>query len=132
MSDDDRFGQGSAVRREVLGADYVERTAPGAWGFADPYRKLVNEYVWGSIWTRPGLSRRDRSLLCLGMLAALGADELEVHIRGALNNGLTPEELREVFIQVGGYCGAPAGLESFRKLRKVFADMGIDTGEAAP
>jgi 4-carboxymuconolactone decarboxylase len=122
--------KGKHIRREVLGGDYVDATAKTAWPFAQPYRELVTEVAWGMIWTRPGLSKRDRSLLCLGMLAALNREELSVHIRGALNNGLTPEELREVFMQVGVYCGAPAGLDAFRKLRAVFGEMGIDVGEA--
>jgi 4-carboxymuconolactone decarboxylase len=127
MSDkDDSFARGSAIRREVLGGDYVDATAKTAWDFAGPYRELVNANVWGDVWTRPGLTRRERSLLCLGMLSALGAEELEVHIRGAINNGFSPEELREVFIQVGAYCGAPAGLEAFRKLRRVLDAMGIE------
>jgi 4-carboxymuconolactone decarboxylase len=126
----DEADKGAAIRREVLGGDYVDATAPAAWSFAQPFRDLINGAVWGAIWGRPGLSRRDRSLLTLGMLSALGADELEVHIRGAVNNGLTPEELREVFIQVGGYCGAPAGLAGFRRLRKVLDEMGIKVDEA--
>jgi 4-carboxymuconolactone decarboxylase len=126
----DKLETGRAIRREVLGGELVDRQATTAWKFAEPYRNFVTEVAWGAIWGRPGLSRRDRSLLCLGMLAAMGkGDELNLHIRGALNNGLTPEELREVFMQVGAYCGAPAGLEAFRRLRQVFEEMGIQAGE---
>jgi 4-carboxymuconolactone decarboxylase len=125
----DKFETGKAIRREVLGGEYVDETAKSAWAFADPYRRFVTETAWGAIWSRPGLSRRDRSLLCLGMLAAMGRDELAVHIRGALNNGVTPEEMREVFMQVGAYCGAPAGLEAFRAMRKTFEEMGVEVAE---
>jgi 4-carboxymuconolactone decarboxylase len=123
---------GRAIRREVLGADYVERKAATSWPFAKPYADLVTEYCWGAVWARPGLGRRDRSLLNLGMLAALNrSEELALHIGGALNNGVTPEEIREAFLQVGVYCGAPAGMEAFRIARKVFEERGLVFDETA-
>jgi 4-carboxymuconolactone decarboxylase len=118
---------GRQVRREVLGADYVDRRAATAWPFAKPYLQLLDEYCWGTIWANPRLSRRDRSLLTLGMLIASHRnDELVVHLGGALNNGLTPEELREACMQMGVYCGVPAGMEALRALRKVLEERGIE------
>jgi 4-carboxymuconolactone decarboxylase len=123
---------GRTIRREVLGADYVDRKATTAWSFAKPYQELLTEYCWGAVWGRPGLSRRDRSLLNIGMLAALNRnDELELHIGGALNNGVTVEEIREAFLQIGVYCGAPVGLAAFKAARKVFEERGLVFEEAA-
>lgn len=128
----ERMEAGRALRREVMGAEHVDRGAATAWPFAKPYADLVTEYCWGAVWSRPGLSRRDRSLLNLGMLAALNrSEELALHIGGALNNGVTPEEIREAFLQVGVYCGAPAGMEAFRAARKVFEARGIVPDEKA-
>lgn len=130
MSDStERLETGKRIRREVLGAEYVDKKAATSWEFAKPYSDLVTEFVWGAIWGRPGLSRRDRSLINLGMLAALGRPaELELHIGGALTNGVTPEEIREAFLQVGVYCGAPAGLEAFHCLKRVFDEQGERAG----
>jgi 4-carboxymuconolactone decarboxylase len=121
---------GRAMRREVLGADYVDNKAATSWAFAQPYADLVSEFCWGAIWTRPGLARRDRSLLNLGMLAALGREaELELHTGAALTNGVTPEEIREAFLQIGVYCGVPAGLEGMRILKRVLDERGIVVDE---
>lgn len=121
---------GKKVRREVLGADYVDRRAATAWPFAKPYQELLEEYCWGTIWASPGLSRRDRSLLTLGMLIASHRnEELLVHLGGALNNGLKPEELREACLQMGIYCGVPAGMEALRALRKVLDERGFKSGD---
>ena len=123
---------GRKNRREVLGGDIVDRGAKAAWDFAQPYQELIEEYCWGAVWGRPGLSRRDRSLLNLGMLVALGrSNQLALHIHGALNNGITPEEIREVFMQTGVYCGAPAGQEAFRVAREVFKERGLALDEKA-
>jgi 4-carboxymuconolactone decarboxylase len=128
-----RLEVGRAIRREVLGSEYVDRGATAAWPFAQPYLDLVTEYVWGAVWSRPGLSRRDRSLLNLGMLTALNrSQELAVHIGAALNNGVTPEEIREALLQAGVYCGAPAGLEAFRVARQVFEQRGLKLDETLP
>ena len=89
-------------------------------------QEFVTDYCWDEIWNRPGLDRRSRSLLNLGMISALGRNhELKLHVRGAINNGLTKEELREVFLQVAVYCGVPAALDSFRTAQEVFEEMGI-------
>jgi len=116
--------KGLAVRKDVLGADYVERAFRTADDFNRPFQELVTEYCWGAVWTRDGLSRKARSLVNLGMLSALNrGHELKLHIRGALNNGVTREEMREVFMQVAIYCGVPAAVESFRCAREVFAEI---------
>lgn len=122
----DKFERGLATRREVLGDEYVDSAVNNANEFNWPMQELVTEYCWDEIWNRPGLSRKDRSLLNLGMISALGrSNELKMHVRGAINNGLTKEELREVFLQVTIYCGVPAAVESFRLAQEVFEEMGI-------
>jgi 4-carboxymuconolactone decarboxylase len=111
----DRYEEGLAMRREVLGDAYVQRSLDAATDFTRPMQELVTEYCWGAVWTRPGLAPRDRSLLNLGMLVALDRpDELRVHLRGALNNGVTVAEIQEVILQAGVYCGMPAALDAFR------------------
>src|SRR5262247_206521 len=116
--------KGLAVRREVLGAEYVEQAFRTADDFNRPFQELVTEYCWGAVWTRDGLPRKARSLVNLGILSALNrSHELKLHIRGALNNGVTREEMREVFMQVAIYCGVPAAVESFRCAREVFAEI---------
>lgn len=120
-----RFEQGLTVRKDVLGADHVEASLRGADDFTREMQQLVTEYAWGEIWSRPGLSRRDRSLLTLVMLTALNRPhELRVHLRGALNNGVSKDEIKEAFLQAAVYCGAPAALDSFRVAREVFAELG--------
>lgn len=115
MSAKDRFEAGLEMRRQVLGAAHVERSLANSTEFAKPMQELVTEYCWGEVWTRPGLTGRERSLLNLGMLTALGrGEELKLHVRGALNNGCTEEEIQEVFLQAAIYCGVPAALSSFR------------------
>jgi len=119
----DQYEQGLAVRKEVLGAEYVEQALARVTDFDRPMQQLVTEYCWGGVWTRPGLDRRSRSLINLAMLAALGrSHELEMHVRGALANGLSQEEISEVLLQVAVYCGVPAGMEAFRTARKVLID----------
>jgi 4-carboxymuconolactone decarboxylase len=116
--------KGLAARKDVLGAEYVERAFKSADDFSLPFQEFVTEYCWGAIWTREGLSRKTRSMLNLGMLSALNrSHELKLHIRGALNNGVTREELREVLLQVAVYCGVPAAVEAFRIAREVFAEI---------
>ncbi|WP_454916173.1 4-carboxymuconolactone decarboxylase [Xanthobacter sediminis] len=120
------FEAGLKTRREVLGDAYVDAALKNADGFSQPLQELVTQYCWGDVWNRPGLDRKARSLLNLGMLAALNrGHELRIHIRGALNNGLSKDEIREVFLQVAIYCGVPAAVDSFRAAREVFAEMGI-------
>ncbi len=118
------YETGLAVRREVLGTEYVDRSIQSADDFNRPLQELITEYCWGAVWARPGLSRKTRSLLNLAMLTALNRpQELELHVRGAINNGVSREEMREVFLQTAIYCGAPAALEAFRVARKVFAEQ---------
>ena len=116
--------KGLEIRKAVLGEAYVNNALKNADSFNKPFQELVTEYCWGAVWTRDGLTRQSRSILNLGMLSALGrSHELKLHIRGALNNGLTREEIREVFMQVAIYCGVPAAVESFRCAREVFAEI---------
>jgi 4-carboxymuconolactone decarboxylase len=117
------YEQGLAVRKAVLGDEYVEAAIRNADDFNRPLQELVTEYCWGAIWTREGLPRKTRSLLNLAMLATLNRPhELELHLRGALRNGCTKEEIREVLLQVAIYVGVPAAVDSFRIARKVLAD----------
>ena len=118
------FEQGLQTRREVLGTEDVDRALAQADDFSRPLQEYVTQYCWGDIWNRPGLDRRTRSLLNLAMLTALNRPhELELHVRGALRNGVTREEVREVFLQAGMYCGVPAAVDSFRTARKVFQEL---------
>jgi len=122
--DESAFEQGLALRKQVLGADYVEKSMAAADDFSRAMQMLSTEYCWGAIWTRPGLSLRDRSLLNLGIISALNRPhELRLHIRGALRNGLSREEIQEVLLQVAVYCGIPAGMASFQLAREVFAEL---------
>jgi 4-carboxymuconolactone decarboxylase len=121
------YDQGMAVRREVLGDAYVDRSLQGGTGFRKPMQELVTEYCWGAVWSREGLDRKTRSLVNIGMLTALNrSTELAAHIRGAVNNGASREEIQEVLLQTAVYCGMPAGLESFRVAEKVFDDLAAE------
>ncbi len=121
------FEKGLKIRREVLGDSYVDRSISRADDFNRPFQELVTEYCWGSVWGRPGLPKKTRSFLNLAFLIALNRPhELELHIRGALNNGLTKAEIMETFLQATIYCGVPAGVDSFRVARKVFEEDGIE------
>jgi len=120
-----RFEAGLAVRREVLGADYVDRSLSQATPFGRPMQELTTEWAWGTIWTRPGLSRKTRSLINLAMLTALNRPhEFRLHVRAALRNGCTPEEIQETLLQAAVYCGVPAGMDSFRIAQEVLAETG--------
>jgi 4-carboxymuconolactone decarboxylase len=122
-----RLQAGMGVREEVLGAEHVQRSLANATSFAKPMQELVTEYCWGAVWDREGLDRRSRSILNLGMLTALGrSHELRIHLRGALNNGVTPTEIREALLQAMIYCGVPAGMEAFRAAEEVLAAEGVD------
>src|ERR1700751_934618 len=114
------FQRGLKTRREVLGDEYVEASLNKATDFSWPIQKLATEYCWDAIWNRPGLSRRDRSILNLGMISVLNRQhELRAHIRGALNNGLKKEEIIEILLQVAIYGGLPAAIDSFRTAQAV-------------
>ena len=121
------FERGLAIRKAVLGKEYVEKSMAAADDFSRPMQELATEYCWGRIWSRPGLERRDRSLINLGMIAALNRPhELKLHVKGALANGVTREEICEVFLQVAIYCGVPAGIDSVRLARAAFAELDAD------
>ena len=129
---DELFAKGLSTRREVLGSDYVDQAIKTADPFSLPLQEFVTQYAWGDVWNRPGLPRRDRSLLVLAMLVALNRPhELKLHLRGALNNGVTREEIREAFLQAAVYCGAPAAMDAFRTAREVFAAIDAE-GASAP
>lgn len=118
------FDAGLATRREVLGDAYVDASLSTATDFSRDMQEFVTRYCWGELWNRPGLARRDRSLVNLGMISALNRPhEFKTHVRGALNNGVTKNEIKEVLLQVAVYCGAPAALESFRLASDVFAQI---------
>jgi 4-carboxymuconolactone decarboxylase len=120
------FDRGLATRREVLGAEYVDASIRNADDFNMPMQELVTQYCWGDVWNRPGLERRTRSFLNLAMITALNRPhELKLHVRGAINNGLTKDEIKEVFLQAAIYCGVPAAIDSFRTAKEVFKEMGI-------
>jgi 4-carboxymuconolactone decarboxylase len=121
------YDRGMQVRRAVLGDAYVNRSLQGGTEFRQPMQELVTEFCWGAVWSREGLDRKTRSLVNIGMLTALNrSTELAAHIRGAVNNGATKEEIQEVLLQTAVYCGMPAGLESFRVAEKVFDELAAE------
>jgi 4-carboxymuconolactone decarboxylase len=127
----DLFDQGLQTRREVLGSDYVDNAIKNADAFSLPLQELVTQYAWGDVWNRPGLPRRERSMLVLSMLTALNRPhELRLHLRGAINNGVSREEIREIFLQAAIYCGAPAAMDSFRVAREVFKELDAEAAQA--
>lgn len=118
-----RYEAGLALRRSVLGDEYVNRALESATPFTKPFQDLVTEYCWGAVWTREGLDRKTRSIINLAMLTALNRPhEIATHVRGALNNGLTEAEICEVLLQTAVYCGVPAALDSFRIAQKVITE----------
>jgi len=125
MSSDDLFEAGLKVRREVLGAEYVDQSMASANDFMAPFQRMTTEWCWGAAWTRPGLDRRTRSLLNLAILTALGKpNELKLHVKGALNNGVSTAEIQETLLHATVYCGIPAGLEAFKAANAVLEDAG--------
>jgi 4-carboxymuconolactone decarboxylase len=122
----ERYDAGLKTRREVLGAQYVDKAMAATDEFSQPFVELLNTYCWNDVWNRPGLDRKTRSMLNLAMLSALGKEhELKLHLNGALNNGLTKEQIREVLLQVAIYCGVPAAVVAFRCAREVFKERGV-------
>lgn len=122
---EERFERGLAKRRRVLGADYVDQSMRNADAFNQPLQELVTEYCWGNVWQREGLSDRDRSMINLAMITALNRPhELRLHVRGAINNGMSVDEIREVLMQTAVYCGVPAAIDAFRQARDVLSEMG--------
>jgi 4-carboxymuconolactone decarboxylase len=125
-SQDERARDGLKTRREVLGAEYVDKAMAVVDDFNREFAELLNTYCWNDIWNRPGLDRKTRSMLNLAMLTALNrGPELKLHVNGALNNGLSKEQIREVFLQAAIYCGVPAAVEAFRAAREVFKERGV-------
>ncbi len=121
----ERADAGLKTRREVLGAAYVDKAMASVDDFNQPFVDLLNTYCWNDVWNRPGLDRKTRSMLNLAMLIALNrGPELKLHVNGALNNGLTKEQIREVFLQTAIYCGVPAAVEAFRVAKEVFKERG--------
>lgn len=122
--DPDTYAKGRRIREQVLGASHVAKALADADEFSAPLQDLVTEYCWGAVWGREELPLKTRSMLNLAMIAVLNRpQELRTHLRGALNNGVTREEIREVFLQVAIYAGMPAAVDSFRAAREVFAQL---------
>lgn len=120
----DTFDIGLKIRKSVLGAEYVEKAMASADDFNMPMQELTTEYCWGAVWGRDTLPLKTRSMLNLAMISALNRPhELKIHVKGALRNGVTKDEIREVFLQVAIYCGVPAGVDSFRIAREAFAEI---------
>lgn len=125
--DNPQFKKGLEVRREVLGAEYVDRSVNEVEDFMIPMQKITTEWCWGEVWTRPGLERKTRSMLNLAMLTALNRpNEVRLHVLGALNNGVTPEEIQEILLQACIYCGVPAALDSFKIANEVVKKFQAD------
>jgi 4-carboxymuconolactone decarboxylase len=122
------FDRGLEVRRKVLGAEYVDNSLKSANDFMQAFQHITTEWCWGYAWTRPGLDHKTRSLINLAMLTALNrAPEIKLHVRGALNNGVTIDEIKEVLIHATVYCGIPAGLDAFKAANEVLKEMGAFT-----
>jgi 4-carboxymuconolactone decarboxylase len=124
MREDERREAGMAVRREVLGDAHVDRATANADGFTAEFQDFITRYAWGEIWTRPGLDRKTRSCITLALLAGLGHDnELALHVRAAVRNGLSADEIKEVLLQVGVYAGVPAANTAFAVAQRVLAEL---------
>jgi 4-carboxymuconolactone decarboxylase len=124
MTETSLFERGLAVRKEVLGEDYVNKSIAGADEFTRTMAEWSTEFCWGALWTRPGLDRRSRSIANLSMIAALNRPhELKLHVKAAIKNGLSREEIKEVLLQVAVYAGVPAGIDSFRIAREAFKEL---------
>jgi 4-carboxymuconolactone decarboxylase len=125
--DRETYQRGLHIRSEVLGAEYVDRALADADDFTKPLQDLVTEYCWGAVWGREELSRKTRSMLNLAMISVLNRpNELRMHVKAALTNGVTREEIREIFLQVAIYAGVPAAVDSFRIAREAFAELDSD------
>ncbi len=122
--DRERYERGQKVRREVLGDAYVDAAAKSLNDFNRPFQELITETVWGNVWSRPGLDRRTRALINIGMLTAMGrTEEVKIYLRAAPNIGVTRDDVREVLMQTAIYCGIPAALDSFRAAQQVFNEQ---------
>jgi 4-carboxymuconolactone decarboxylase len=122
MTDDERYAEGMRMRREVLGDEHVDRTLATQTPFNEEFQQLITRYAWGEIWTRDGLPRQTRSLITIAMLVALNREgELRLHLRGAMRNGVTLDEIKEVLLQCAIYCGVPAANAAFHIAEDVFS-----------
>ncbi len=125
LPDDELFRKGLELRREVLGADYVDRSLANANDFMMAFQEITTSWCWGYAWGRPGLDRKTRSILNLGMLTALGrTPELKLHVAGALRNGVSVDEIREILLHATVYCGIPAGLDAFKAANETLKEQG--------
>src|SRR6516165_9448654 len=119
------FDRGLKLRREVLGAEYVDNSLKSANEFMMAFQHITTEWCWGYAWGRPGLDKKTRSMINLAMLTALGkAPEIKLHVRGAINNGLSVDDIKEVILHATVYCGIPAGLDAFKAANDVLKEMG--------
>jgi 4-carboxymuconolactone decarboxylase len=122
----DAFDRGMNIRREIFGPEFSDQALAAADDFNRPLEEIVTEYCFGEIWAGPGLDRKTRSIITLAMLSGLNrTNQIRAHIRGALNNGVTKDQIQEVFLQVAIYCGVPAAVDSFRIAREVFKELGV-------
>lgn len=129
--DTEQFKKGLVVRREVLGPAYVDKSVNEAPDFMKPMQKITTEWCWGEVWTRPGLNRKTRSMLNLAMLTALNRpNEIRLHVRGAMNNGVTKEEMQEILLQACIYCGVPAALDAFKVAHEVIQQIEAELASA--
>ena len=127
----DKHADGMAMRRAVLGGDHVDRAEANKTGFDADFQKLITESAWGSVWTREGLTTRERSLLVVAFMAALGHhDELAMHIRATANTGASMDDIKEVLLMVGIYAGVPAANAAIAVAKKTYTEMGLDLGSA--
>jgi 4-carboxymuconolactone decarboxylase len=123
MDDAERAERGMKVRREVLGNEHVDRAMAGTTAFTEPFQDFITRYAWGDVWSRPGLSRPERSIVTLAVLAALQHEqELAMHVKAALGNGLTPDQIQEILLQVAVYAGVPAANRAFAIAQRVIAE----------
>ncbi|MET3803364.1 4-carboxymuconolactone decarboxylase [Nakamurella sp. UYEF19] len=129
MDDRERYDEGMAIRRAVLGRDHVDRSVNGTTDFTAPFQDFITRYAWGDIWTRPGLDRQSRSMITLAVLTALGQEhELALHVGAALRNGLTREQIQEVFLHTAVYAGVPAANRAFAVAQQTFDGLDTPTG----
>jgi 4-carboxymuconolactone decarboxylase len=126
MDEQKRYAKGRKVRRAVLGDAHVDRASAKKNKFTSPFQDLITRYAWGEIWTRPGLPRKTRSLITIGMMVAMNRpEELRLHLRAAANNGVTREEIQEVLLQTAIYCGVPAANNAFHMAEEVFEESNL-------
>lgn len=131
MTDESLFDRGLKIRKEVLGEDYVNKSIAGADDFTRTMAEWSTEFCWGALWSRPGLDRRSRSIANLSMISALNRpNELKLHVKAAVKNGVTRDEIKEVLLQVAVYCGVPAGIDSFRIAREAFKELDAEAQSA--